>query len=360
MSFTSINIINEASIRGDYFINSTECERRALVVTFTERGNIDLVGTGFGGDFLLSQGCDVVAIKTTASRWFEDLNNEMVTRIIEELDYRGRSYSFRASYGSSMGGYAAIRFSKDLRIDRVLAISPLYSIFLDEDRRYSEDGALLSQLEMMKPEFIGKETNFFVVYDPFSKDKIHIDRFKKIIGGEKFHLLEVPFSGHPSGLVLNEIGQLKEVGSRVLLDGVFPSLRSVLNRRRYSPTYLYCLGEALNRHHKYKWATAVLIRASEINPRSAEIFTQLTIAHLGTTNTKEALFAAMTSVELDFGNVHRRLNLLDVLERTEMFQQAIALIDKMLCDVANNPDNASRQHYQYRRECVLAKMRKSR
>ena len=53
------------------------------------------------------------------------------------------------TYGSSMGGYAALRFARALRADAILALSPQYSIdpaVVPWEDRWRQDGARIAWL----------------------------------------------------------------------------------------------------------------------------------------------------------------------------------------------------------------------
>lgn len=76
---------------------------------------------------LLRNGYDVDSIKSTEDDWFQHLSPELFDRI-DRLGAQPQ-YLRSVAYGSSMGGYVAIAFSRRFRLDRVLALlSPQFTI----------------------------------------------------------------------------------------------------------------------------------------------------------------------------------------------------------------------------------------
>jgi S-formylglutathione hydrolase FrmB len=65
---------------------------------------------------------------TRTNDWFQYRDFDLVTKAVRALT---RSAEHVLSYGSSMGGYGAIRFADAVGATQVLAFSPQYSI----DRR---------------------------------------------------------------------------------------------------------------------------------------------------------------------------------------------------------------------------------
>lgn len=117
---------------------------------------------------------------------------------IQELNQLGvdlPDFIERLSYGSSMGGYAATAFSEPLKVNRVLAISPISSRRRDLATWDYEAGR---SLESFNLDWSGQYTDGaessasgYVVYDPlYDLDKLHAIRYKSL------SFLRVPGVGH--------------------------------------------------------------------------------------------------------------------------------------------------------------------
>ena len=80
-------------------------------------------------------------------------------------------------YGGSMGGYAAIKYSNLLNMNRIIAFVPQYSIDPEqvEDRRYAEFfNAVVNKDMQIQPQDVDVSREYIIVYDPyFSIDREH-------------------------------------------------------------------------------------------------------------------------------------------------------------------------------------------
>jgi dienelactone hydrolase len=109
------------------FYASRKADNKILAITFTPfsyTGERTLAKSGFATSFLLRNGFDVIAIKSARNTLYQDLTPDMLDTIRLFANSLPTKYTRRVSYGMSMGGYAAIQFSKVLDIDAAFAISP--------------------------------------------------------------------------------------------------------------------------------------------------------------------------------------------------------------------------------------------
>jgi hypothetical protein len=123
----------------------------------------------------------------------------------------------RIGYGSSMGGYAALRFRDRLRFDRVIALSPQYALdpakvpferrWIAEFERYGD-----AAMDVMRPIWRGED--IVLIHDPMIEwDLRHI----RLIDPDRHALdLGIPFAGHPPALFLNHVGVLSEFTLRLV------------------------------------------------------------------------------------------------------------------------------------------------
>ncbi|WP_428029490.1 alpha/beta hydrolase [Ancylobacter sp.] len=108
------------------------------------------------------------------------------------------------TYGMSMGGYAALRFSEPLRADVVIAFSPQYSIdrwrVWWERRWGSESRSVLWDRQKPRAEAVK-----YVFYDPLNQDRRHIRGLSR---EAELDLVRIYFSGHASITYVQECGLL--------------------------------------------------------------------------------------------------------------------------------------------------------
>ncbi|WP_143011859.1 hypothetical protein [Sphingomonas sp. YR710] len=290
-SIARSTIVDRADLRIDHF--RSQAKNETVVFTFSERTNRDLAGPGFATEFLLKNGVDVVAIKTNRDVWYENLLERDIREIDRSLSWTATPYRQRLAYGSSMGAYAAIRFSRALRFDRVVALSPLFDIKQGWETRWREDLPALSPdlLMLALPGEAGFEQtrhhisdscDFLMVFDPLDPDLDHIRRFQQVIAPERLQLLAVPYGGHPAGQYLLEIKMLGDVGLSALKEGRFPSIAAA--RRQYkghSTIHLFQLAEHCQRRGHLHWALAIIKRLiamrdhPEYQLQASRIFRQL-------------------------------------------------------------------------------------
>ena len=235
------------SLHIDYFWND-ENERRKLAFVFSGRGNRILGGNSFGGDFLLLNGYDVIAFKSSADDWFQETPFDIFATIDALCARNG--YKSRVSMGSSMGAYAAIAFSKLLKLDVVIAYSPQYSVAPSFDPRFRADPAI-GWRYVITAEAVGGSCKFVVAYDNRDPDRLHARELKAIIPPHNFEELILPYCGHGATLYLHEIGRLKETTLR-LLRGDRPSVQELRRERRRSSQYLTVVTTHLARRRKFR------------------------------------------------------------------------------------------------------------
>ncbi|QDL94794.1 hypothetical protein FDP22_23280 (plasmid) [Paroceanicella profunda] len=118
------------------------------------------------------------------------------------------------TYGSSMGGFAAINCSTFLDADYFLALSPLYSIFdpfmksIRDTRFREEREALNDAFDGISKGWHAGRTGLVAYDDRHERDTRHAQEILKQTSG---HELKVPFAGHPVGPSLNRAYSLKKI-----------------------------------------------------------------------------------------------------------------------------------------------------
>lgn len=212
------------------------------VVTFDNYG----IGPGFdrlafGETFLRSAGVSAVHVMGAREDWYQYPEMAEVMAVVR----RATSGAARVmTYGSSMGGYAALRFADAAGANAVLAISPQYSVDpvkVPFETRWLQDGHRIQWL----PEIDGPircACTPVIVFDPSGNDKRHVDR---IAAETAIQRIDLRHSGHPAATYLAELELLGPLALQTLsgdLDAA--AFRAEARRqRRQCPAYLSRLAE---------------------------------------------------------------------------------------------------------------------
>jgi len=211
-------------------------QRRSKVAfAFSGFGNRLLFGEGLGRDFLIENGFDVISFISTRDDWFQGLP-QSIFPLLDKLCV-DHGYRRRVAMGSSMGGYAAICFSRLLRCDVVLAYSPQYNIADGSDQRFGPSINIIDWKYPIDPDSISDICRYKLVYDDKDIDRRHAERIRSLIKHENFESVIFRHTGHATIVFLSEIQMLKHV-SLCLLNGARPDLKEIRSRRNRSLTYL--------------------------------------------------------------------------------------------------------------------------
>ncbi len=213
----------------------------ACVVTFdsyTDFRSLDRYG--FGEGYLAQRGIDAVHVVARENEWY--LHPEMQA-MAARIAARVTSYNRVLTYGSSMGGYAAIRFGRLVGAETAIAISPQFSIdpaLVPFEQRWIEAKFLDFTLERtVAAPFV---ESVILFYDPRHVDRRHADLYRahtRVID------VAIPYSGHPTGSYLTQTGLLQEAVPAIIQDQFDPAafVREARRRRRHSTDYFYTLAQ---------------------------------------------------------------------------------------------------------------------
>jgi hypothetical protein len=267
---------------GPTFIDYFQCPvpTRAIAVTFTSwnhPGAVTPDGPGYALTFLLEAGFSVVAFKATRNNWFQDLMHDDLDGVDRFILSRG--YTERVAYGSSMGGFAALRFATKLRIDRVLALSPQFEIDKPWDTRWAfEARETVFRLRADDLKTLtatasqGARCRYFVAFDPYQAlDAGHALRYGSVLPAEDLRLLRIPFSGHPVDRFLADIKALKPFALGILRDGQAQGIAASRNARHGSPSYLFQLSLHARSRNKPRLALILVDAALRLDPASVDL-----------------------------------------------------------------------------------------
>src|SRR5690606_1985166 len=144
---------------------------------------------------------NVLGIMPKHKSWFPQGSMWNMLQAIAELI---APFQQRIAYGGSMGGYAAIKYSNALDVQRVVAMVPQYSIDPQdvEDRRYNMFyQPELNQGMRIEVEDVSAAREYIIIYDPYcAEDRAHYLKLQAVI--PQHHVLHLPFTGHDAIAVL--------------------------------------------------------------------------------------------------------------------------------------------------------------
>lgn len=223
---------------------------RDTVITFTGRAAEPPVAKGFGETYLMKRGVSAVHFISKDNHWWQTPEPIEAIRTLREsglLDGDRRI----TLYGSSMGGYAALIYSRALRPHQVVVFSPQYSINpkrVPFEQRWRAYAARLSFDHDDMAAGISPDTEIKAVFDPFFlPDARHVDMIESHRPVER---IAISFAGHNTARMMQEVGLITEVTDKLILGGFDRAnfTRRCRATRGASSLFWYGLAEALHRH----------------------------------------------------------------------------------------------------------------
>ncbi|MDO6412986.1 hypothetical protein Q4F19_01185 [Sphingomonas sp. BIUV-7] len=162
--------------------------------------------TGFGETFFERAGFTGIHVLSAGNDWYQYPEIDAVLAVIREAVSGAERV---LTYGSSMGGYAAVRFADAVGATHVLSLSPQYSIDprrVSADRRWWWDQKRIGFLSRHNGT-ISCAADVVVAYDPTLKlDRLHAE----LIGRDvRARFLRLDYAGHPVTTVLSELHLLQ-------------------------------------------------------------------------------------------------------------------------------------------------------
>lgn len=239
--------------------------RERLVVTFDhwQRGRVgmtELNPLGIADECGLSQ----MLIRVSRNDWF--LSDE-TEALMSAVSNEAARYSDVINYGTSMGGFAALLFSKATGAREIHAVAPQYSIdpeICSFETRWQDEFHTFCRKQMDIAQLGNRSVKGIVTYDPkMELDRLQaeriLDTFPNIRGASFFH------GGHPPLKPLREAGTVGQMGRDILRSQATPETMRLRFRaaRRLSVSYWANLGKACLRRHpdvaRYAFTSAIAL-----------------------------------------------------------------------------------------------------
>ncbi|QIO06987.1 hypothetical protein [Acinetobacter shaoyimingii] len=181
----------------------------------------------------------VIGIMPKQKSWFPAVSMLGVLAAIQPIL---AEFKRVVGYGGSMGGYAAIKYAKPFKMNRVVAMVPQYSINPEEveDRRYTDfyDAETNGDMRIQAAD-ISENCEYIIVYDPyFDLDREHYKKIQPLI--PQLHTLHLPYTGHDAIAVL--------ANSALLHDFI---------ERPFDKTYFYQQIRAVKKNSKFYYRSVI-------------------------------------------------------------------------------------------------------
>lgn len=336
---TEKNIFRSHDLAIDFF-SWRDGLNKNIAITFTPfgiAGAVLLDGAGYAGELLLRNDFDVVAFKSTKNLWYQNLSQETIAAVDQFIATRATPYVKRVGYGSSMGGYAVIQFSRSLKLDVVLALSPQFEIDKSYDQRWQAVAKLIDFQHRIDSSAIAVDCKYFVAYDPGTIDLCHVEKLRELIVEERLVEIPTPYSGHPAGHYLAETGLIQDLVISVLKNGTVEHI-AISKHRRRSKTYLYELSKRLASQNKQKSALIAIDKAIAIESNVPLFHLQRSVI-LDKLNLREAaLLAIDKAITIDSDAPELLLHRSVVLNNLGQRETALIEIDKAISIDSDAPE----------------------
>lgn len=218
---------------------------------------------GFGEAFLRDHGISAIHVMGVGNDWYQYPDIMTAAAIVRDaLKDAGR----RVAYGSSMGGYAALRLADAVGADAVLALSPQYSndpAVVPWERRWEQESQQIEWQAALGGR-LSCRAYTVVVYDAFGEDRRHADLIAADIDAI---LLPIRHAGHPVSSFLADIGVLRPMVEDLVADRFDAAavLEATQRRRRGSSVHICTLADRQPAHRR-RLALALARLAVERGP----------------------------------------------------------------------------------------------
>lgn len=246
------------------------------VITFDRlRNETGFDRAGFAEDFLKAQGISAIHVLGCGNDWYQYPD---MAKAVAAIGAATQGAVRRITYGSSMGGYAAIRLADAVGAAAALALSPQYSndpARVPWEDRWQAHGRRIAWLPWLEGP-IGGAATAIIAYDPHDADGHHA----ALIAAETVCVpIPIAHCGHPAGMFLAEVHLLRPLLEAVLADTFDPStlIRDIRARRRLSANYL---GTLAARQPTIRQQTAIAITRLALSQNPGLSLSKLVLAEL--------------------------------------------------------------------------------
>lgn len=186
----------------------------------------------FGLTFLKKQNINTILVGNHYINWYQTTEMEVLLPIINDI-IKIYGYTDIITYGSSLGGWAALAFSKKLSATKVIAFCP--QVFLDKYSSYKANKRTLKFEDLYTViDGLNNKSELYVFYsDNWEEDKEYCEvDLKNIcgsIGNNKLNLFPEPHNCHHAMLPVQMAGFLAPT-LELIMNNQIDTLREIFRR----------------------------------------------------------------------------------------------------------------------------------
>lgn len=241
---------------------------------------------GFGEAFLQSQGISAIHVMGCNDDWYQYPEMDEACAAVRAAVAGAERVM---AYGSSMGGYAALRFAEKIGANAVLALSPQYSIqreHIPEETRWQEDAERIAW-QQFSHQPITTSAKAVVVLDSKGPDRWQGFR---IAQNPDIAVIDLLHTGHPVTTYLSEVGLLTPIVLKSLNGDLDPIWLCKESRKlsRSSGIYLALLARS-QPAWRLQTGLALARRAVEQSPHDPGTLSALALMLTNTGQLAEAI-----------------------------------------------------------------------
>jgi len=283
---------------------------------------------GFGEEFFRAEGIAAMHVVARGNRWFQ---YKELPALITALREHSARYERVISYGSSMGGFAALVYGADCGANLGIAISPQISLNHRDapfETRWRGEAARIRH--WYPPKKVLSEQ--IIAYDPHhALDSQHYEAFAS---RALTRSLRISHGGHPAGACLAQAGLLKRLVRDAFANRFDPHIyeRILHSNRCRSSQYLYTVSRRLKPHH-----ADLKLRLAEVAlyfDKSPHIYSLVAncLAAVGRNDEAEI----MHRHALDFDDGDSLVAYAIYLSKVKRYSEAMEMIDRT---ISKSPDS---------------------
>ncbi len=287
---------------------------------------------GFGEAFFRSRGIDAIHVLSAENDWYQ--YPEMEAAMLP-VHIATRGYRRVVTYGSSMGGYAAIRLAGLAGAHCALALSPQFSVdpsVVQFERRWRETSERFKPVwEQRLPLPVLDEA--YLVYDPQDLDGWHAALFQPAFS---FTSVPLPQAGHTVSGYLQEVGLLQDLVLAVC-HGTFDAgalVAEAWRRRERSPQHLVARAEQSRDPAE---RLGLLEAAVRMAPTQVACVSSLAMELSRAGRFAEALAWHRTAIAMDPTHPGRLILYVNTLEKSGDYAGALAALEQVVATAGSNP-----------------------
>lgn len=246
----------------------------------------------FGHEFLAKQGLDVITVRKKAENFYQPLSRAAFEATVLPVAQR---YPRVVSYGSSLGAYAALYFSRDLPWTVIassprVSVHPVFGAQIWQQRSSFEHEPFAPDAPVRCDAVI-----FFDPRDAIDRRYMQGEVLPQFVGAQ---VVRVPFAGHPANQFLGDIGYIAPYVRCVLAGTEPPVLKRRENRAR-SATYFQVLALLCVQRGHVAWADSLVQRSLELAPKRMLAHRTLGMVRLAQQRFDEAQAALESALGFD-------------------------------------------------------------